>query len=163
VNHVAIDPSTRKLLALIGKDESRHIAAGQKFFIEVFPEYERNHRKIMAKNLATSIVLAFATYDLVNPMRALNVDLIEIMDAMYKHYSDVTNGLPAFPEQAILEKIVTHLRKQTPITIARIQKATDESGKIDAKKLVAMCEEAIKSPRMLRDVLENLPFLSRAA
>jgi rubrerythrin len=163
VNHVAIDPSTRKLLSLIGKDESRHIAAGQKFFIEVFPEYERNHRKIMAKNLATSIVLAFASYDLVNPMRALNVDLVEIMEAMYKHYSDVTNGLPAFPEQAILEKIVTHLRKQTPVTIARIQKATDETGKINAKKLVAMCEEAIKSPRVLRDVLENLPFLSRAA
>jgi hypothetical protein len=99
----------------------------------------------------------------VNPMRALNVDLIEIMDAMYKHYNDVTSGLPAFPEQEILEKIVTHLRKQTPVTIARIQKATDESGKIDAKKLVAMCEEAIKSPRILRDVLENLPFLSRAA
>ena len=163
INHRAVDPNLRKLLALIGKDESRHIGAGQRFFGEVFDEFEKNRRKIIAKNLATSIVLAFATYDLVKPMDALDVDLIEIMDSMYKHYHDVTSGLPAFPEQAILEKIVAHLRKQTPKTIARIRKATDESGRIDPQRLVAMCEEAIKSPRVLRDVLENLPFLARAA
>ncbi|HVY48057.1 MAG TPA: hypothetical protein VHB21_19350, partial [Minicystis sp.] len=32
VNHVAKDPIVRQVIALIGRDESRHIAAGQRFF-----------------------------------------------------------------------------------------------------------------------------------
>jgi rubrerythrin len=38
INHVAKDETVRKTLALIGKDESRHIAAGQRFFPEVNAE-----------------------------------------------------------------------------------------------------------------------------
>ena len=40
INHVAKDPTVRKLLALIGRDESRHIAAGQRFYGEVYGEPE---------------------------------------------------------------------------------------------------------------------------
>lgn len=58
-------------------------------------------------------------------MRALKVDLSEIMESMYKHYNDVTSSLPAFPERAILESILQFLHA---------------------------CEQALKSPRALRDL-----------
>ncbi len=44
INHVAKDPTVRKVLALIGKDESRHIAAGQRFFVEVYPHLRQKPR-----------------------------------------------------------------------------------------------------------------------
>src|SRR5277367_5194496 len=100
VNHVAKDPTVQKVLALIGRDESRHIAAGQRFFGEVYGDLKKRRNTILAKNLATTIILAAASYELVNPMRALDIDLAEVMDAMYQHYQDVTSGLPAFPEQS---------------------------------------------------------------
>ena len=152
INHVAKDETVRKVLALIGKDESRHIAAGQRFFGEVFSEFEKNRHKIIAKNLATTLILVAASYDLVNPMRALKIDLAEILDAMYRHYTDITNGLPAFPEQALLESIVDHLRRGSPHTVRVIQQFTDAEGNLDAGRFVAVCEKVVRSPRALRDL-----------
>jgi rubrerythrin len=156
INHVAIDPNLRKLLALIGRDESRHIAAGQRFFGEVWGDFRKNRHSILAKNLATTLVLAIAAHDLVNPMRTLEIDLGDVMDAMYSHYKDVTSGLPVFPEQAMLEMLLDHLRKTTPQTIRAIGRVTDDRGHLDAKKLARSCEEALRSPRALRELLSSL-------
>lgn len=152
INHVAKDATVRKVLALIGKDESRHIAAGQRFFGEVFEAFEKNRRRILAKNLATTLILVAASYDLVNPMRALRIDLAEILDAMYRHYLDVTGGLPAFPEQALLESIVEQLRKGSPRTVRVIERFTDPEGNLDAGRFVAVCEQVVRSPRALREL-----------
>jgi hypothetical protein len=153
INRVAIDPHVRHILGLIGKDESRHIAAGQRFFGEVWDEFRKNRHQILAKNLATTIVLAIAAHDLVNPMSALKIDLGEIMEAMYVHYHEVTSELPSFPEQGMLEGILNHLRKTTPKTIRTIASVTNERGQLDARKLVRACEAALKSPRALRQLL----------
>ena len=67
INKRAKDETVRKVLALIGRDESRHIAAGQRFFVEVYPQLRKNRHEIAAKHLATTIVLLLAAYDLVNP------------------------------------------------------------------------------------------------
>jgi len=156
INHVAVDPNVQKLLALIGRDESRHIAAGQRFFGEVWPQFKKNRHAILAKNLATTIVLAIAAHDLVNPMRALHIDLSDVMEAMYSHYNEVTSGLPVFPEQAMLETLLDHLRKTTPATIRAIGSVTDDHGHLDAAKLARSCEAALRSPRALRELLGTL-------
>jgi rubrerythrin len=153
INHVAKDPMLRKLLALIGRDESRHIAAGQRFYSEVYGDLKKRRNSILAKNLATTIILAFASYELVNPMRTLDIDLTEVMDAMYQHYADVTGDLPPFPESALRDKVVEHLRRRTPRAIRTIGAVTAEDGRLDLGRFVAACERAIKSPRALRDLL----------
>jgi rubrerythrin len=153
INHVAVDPNVRKVIALIGKDESRHIAAGQRFFGEVWPQFRKNRHQILAKNLATTIVLAIAAHELVNPMRTLKIDLGEVMEAMYLHYHEVTRELPSFPERGMLDAILNHLRKNTPRTIRTIASVTNDRGNLDPKKLVRACEAAIRSPRALRDLL----------
>jgi rubrerythrin len=153
INHVAKDETVRKVLALIGRDESRHIAAGQRFYGEVYDQFKKNRHEIMAKNLATTIVLALASYELVNPMRTLKIDLGVVMDEMYQHYADVTAGLPAFPEQGLRDAMLTLLRKRTPKTIRTISSMTGTDGKVDIRRLVAACSQAIKSPRALRDLL----------
>jgi len=153
INHVAKDPTVRKVLALIGRDESRHIAAGQRFFGEVYDEFRKHRHRIMAKNLATTIILAVAAHDLVNPMRALKVDLTEVMDSMYQHYHEVTAGLPAFPEQALLETVLQWIRRDTTRTIRTISAVTNRDGEIDMRKIVALCERALTSPRALRDLI----------
>src|SRR5262249_27443148 len=84
INHVAKDPMVRQLIALIGRDESRHIAAGQRFFGEVYGDFKRSRRTIMAKNLAVTLILAIAAHDLVGPMRAMDIHLEDIMEAMYQ-------------------------------------------------------------------------------
>jgi rubrerythrin len=152
INHVAKDETVRKTLALIGKDESRHIAAGQRFFPEVYPQFRKNRHRIMAKNLATTMVLLFAGYELVNPMRKLGIDLSKILEAMYQHYSEVTDGLPAFPEQGVFDVLLSLLRKSTPGAVAVVHKVTGEGGQLDAHRLVQLCETAIKSPRALREM-----------
>ena len=152
IAHVSIDPNVQKLLGLIGRDESRHIGAGQRFFPEVFDQFKKNRHQILAKNLATTIVLAIAAHDLVGPMRALDVRLEEILEAMYHHYGEVTHGLPAFPEQALLEALLGQLRWATPLVIQTIGAMTDERGEIDAARVVAACEGVIRSPRGLRDL-----------
>jgi rubrerythrin len=153
INHVAKDPTVRKILALIGRDESRHIAAGQRFFGEVYGDLKKRRNTILAKNLATTIILAAASYELVNPMATLEIDLTEVMEAMYQHYADVTGGLPPFPEEPLRAKVIDHLRKRTPHAIRTIGAVTGEDGRIDFGRLVAACERAIKSPRALRDLL----------
>lgn len=152
INHVAKDPTLRKVLALIGRDESRHIAAGQRFFPEVFGEFKKHRHRIMAKNLATTLILAIAAYDLVGPMRALKIDLADITDAMYQHYHDVTSGLPAFPDQALLERLFELVRGATPQAIQTIGALTNDQGRIETGRLLAACERALRSPRALRDL-----------
>ena len=153
INHVAKDPIVRKLLALIGRDESRHIAAGQRFYGEVYGDLKKRRNTILAKNLATTIILALASYDLVNPMQTLDIDLTEVMDAMYTHYADVVGGLPAFPESGLRDAVVAHVRRRTPHAIRTIGAMTREDGRLDFGRFVAACERAIKSPRALRDLL----------
>jgi hypothetical protein len=153
INHVAKDEIVRKILALIGRDESRHIAAGQRFFVEVYPHLKKHRHEILAKHLATTIILLIAAYDLVNPMQTLDVDLAKVLDAMYTHYEDVLGGLPPFPEQGLRDAVMRHLRKGTPRTIARVATMTSGDGRMDMRRLVAACSHAIRSPRALRDLL----------
>jgi rubrerythrin len=153
INHVAKDATVRKALALIGKDESRHIAAGQRFFVEVYPHLRKNRAEIMAKHLATTIVLLIAAYDLVQPMAKLDIDLAKILDAMYTHYEEVLGTLPPFPEQGLRDALMKRLRKQTPKTIANVKSVTSADGRVDVKRLVAMCSRALVSPRALRDLI----------
>lgn len=150
INHVVVDPQLKKLLALIGRDESRHIAAGQRFFPEVFADFKRRRHTILAKNLATTLILAVAAHDLVGPMRALKIDLAEVLDSMYRHYDDVTGGLPAFPEQALLDSMLGLLRRGTPAVVRTIGAVTTPDGAIDPARLVWLCEQAVRSPRALR-------------
>jgi rubrerythrin len=155
VNHVAKDETVRKILALIGKDESRHIAAGQRFYPEVYDGLRKRRTEILAKNLATTVILLCASYDLVNPMRTLKIDLSEVMDAMYTHYEDVCSGLPPFPEQGLRDAVMKLLKSATPRTIRAVAELTKDDGRVDLRfgRLVAACEAAVKSPRALRDML----------
>jgi rubrerythrin len=153
INHVAKDATVCKVLALIGKDESRHIAAGQRFFVEVYPHLRKNRAEIMAKHLATTVVLLIAAYDLVQPMAKLDIDLAKILDAMYTHYEEVLGTLPPFPEQGLRDALMKRLRKQTPRTIANVKSVTSADGRVDMKRLVAMCSRALVSPRALRDLI----------
>lgn len=153
INHVAKDETVRKVLALIGRDESRHIAAGQRFFVEVYPDLVKHRHEIMAKHLATTIVLLVAAFDLVNPMNKLEIDLSEVLDAMYSHYEDVLGELPPFPEQGLRDALMKRLRKQTPRTIESVRAVTSADGRVDVRRLVAMCSRALRSPRALRDLI----------
>jgi hypothetical protein len=154
INHVATDPTLRQVVALIGRDESRHIAAGQRFFPEVAGEFRKHHRRILAKNLATTIILALASYELVNPMRALDIDLVAVMDEMYEHYAEVTSeiGLRAFPEQATLDAVLELVQRGTPGVIRTIAALTDENGAPRMDKLLAAADRAVQSPRALRQL-----------
>lgn len=162
IAHVSVDPNVQKLLGLIGRDESRHIGAGQRFFPEVFDRFKQNRHRILAKNLATTIVLAIAAHDLVGPMRRLDIRLEVILEAMYRHYAEVTNGLPAFPEQAALEVLLKQLRWATPLVIRTISAMTDDAGAIDPARVVAACEAALRSPRHLRDLFAGRGPVSAA-
>jgi rubrerythrin len=153
INHVAKDETVRKLLALIGRDESRHIAAGQRFFVEVYPHLKKNRNEIMAKHLATTLVLLVAAYDLVNPLKKLDIDLAVVLDAMYQHYEDVLGTLPPFPEQGLRDALMAHLRRRTPHAIANVRAITSADGRVDLGRLVALCSRALRSPRALRDLL----------
>jgi rubrerythrin len=153
INHVTSDPQVKQVIALVGRDESRHIAAGQRFFPEVWDEYRRNRHRIMAKNLATSLILAFAGMDMVNPMRTLNIDLAAILEEMYQHYYEVTHELPALPEQALFDVMLSRLRKQTPVVVKNIGMVTDENGNFDTRRFVGWCGDALRSPRVLKELL----------
>ena len=130
INHVAKDETVRKVLALIGKDESRHIAAGQRFFPEVYSQFRKNRHRIFAKNLATTIVLLAAGYELVNPMKKLDVDLAKILDAMYTALPRGDRRSPRVPRAgASTTRSSTMLRKNTPRTIAVVNKVTSDHGR----------------------------------
>lgn len=155
INHVATDPTVRQVIALVGRDESRHIAAGQRFFPDVEAEFHKHHRRILAKNLATTIILALASYELINPMQALEIDLTEVMENMYQHFAEVTGNLKQspFPERAALELVLKLVRTRTPHAIRTIASVTKPSGEFDARRFVSMCEKAATSPRALRELL----------
>ena len=153
INHRAVDPNVKKIIALIGKDESRHIGAGQRFFPEVYDDFKKHRHQIFAKNLATTIVLAIASYELVNQMTLLEIDLAVVMDAMYRHYEDVTGSLPPFPEQSLRDALMKLVKNATPRTIHAIAAMTNDDGKVEMGRLVAACEAAMKSPRALRELL----------
>ena len=128
INHVAKDETVRKVLALIGKDESRHIAAGQRFFGEVYPHFRKTVTASWRRTSRRRSCSRFAGYELVNPMRKLDIDLAKIIEAMYQHYDDVTDGLPAFPEQGIFDVLLSSLRKNTPRAISVVHKVTGDGG-----------------------------------
>jgi hypothetical protein len=150
IKPVAKSDGVQHLLKMIGQDESRHIAAGRRFYPEVYGNYRRNRRKIMAKNLATVLLLGVAAYDLVNPMKKLGIDLADILHKMYDHYEDVVGGLPPFPEQAVLDAIVEHLRRNTPNGVAAISALTTEDGRVTPGRLYAAAEAMLRSPRAMR-------------
>jgi len=152
INHVAKDETVRKVIGLIGKDESRHIAAGQRFFGEVYPEFKKRRSRILAKNLATTVLLASATYELVNPMQTLKIDLDSVMKRMYDHYEEVTSSLPPFPEQGLRDAVMEIIRKGTTRSIVRIKSYTRPDGELDTKRILETCERAVKSPRALREL-----------
>ncbi len=104
------------------------------------------------KNLATTFILACATYELVNPMRKLKIDLDAVMKKMYDHYEEVTHSLPPFPEQAIRDGIMDFLREGTTKTIGRIEKYTGADGELDMKRILETCERAVRSPKALREL-----------
>lgn len=146
----ARSPQLRTLLALIQRDESRHVAAGRRFYGEVYDVYKKNRRKIMAKNLATTLLLGIAARDLVNPMAKLGLDLEDIMARMYDHYEDVVGAFPPFPEQALLDAVVRFIRKSTPTAIRNIGAMTTEDGELDYRRLLGAADKAVRSPRALR-------------
>lgn len=152
INHVAKDPQLRHLLTLIGKDESRHVAAGKRFFPETYFEFRKRRHEIMAKNVATCILLAIAGGELVGPMRKLGIDLAAVMDAMYQNYEDVTEGLPAFPDQAMFTTIIKLVRTSTPVAIRAIGHTTTDDGQFDSNRFIGMCHDAVSSPRALRQM-----------
>jgi rubrerythrin len=152
IKPVARSEAVLHLLELISRDESRHIAAGRRFFGEVYDQYRKSRRKIMAKNLMTTILLGVAAADLVNPMKALEIDLAQIMDKMYDHYEDVVGGVPPFPEQAILDAVVDHLRKSTPKGLRVLSAMTGPRGDLDLPRMLRACEQALRSPRALRAI-----------
>jgi len=102
------------------------------------------------KNMATTIILAIAGADLVGPMKKLDIDLAEIMDAMYQNYENVTGGLPAFPDQVIFETVLDVVRKTTPASIRTIQHMTNDDGQFDMPRFLSACEHVMRSPRALR-------------
>ena len=154
INHVATDPTVRQIIALVGRDESRHIAAGQRFFPEVAGEFKKHHRRILAKNLVTTIILALASYELINPMRALEIDLAEVMNEMYRHYAEVTGDIRmrAFPDQAVLDVVLEVVRTGTPRVIRTIAALTDENGAPRMDKLLNLADHALRSPRAFRKI-----------
>lgn len=152
INHVAVSPQVKNVLTLIGKDESRHVAAGKRFFPEVYDRYRKHRHEIAAKHLATTIILARAGADLVGPMRTLGIDLTEVMEAMYNNYEDVTGGLPAFPDQSVFDTLTTLVRKSTPVTIRGIGAVTNADGRFEFGRFAHACEKALTSPRALREL-----------
>jgi rubrerythrin len=154
ITHVAESSELKKLLGLIAKDESRHVGAGKRFFPEVYPEYKRHRHEIMVKHFATTVILALAGADQVGPMRTLDIDLATIMNNMYDHYADVTEGLPPFPDQAVFQTVLEVVQKSTPGVIHAIGAMTDDYGDFDRKRFLSACAHAMRSPRALRQMFE---------
>lgn len=143
------DEKTQKVLTLIGKDESRHIAAGERFYAaECGEALARSATRIARKNTTTSVLLLLATYHLVGPMRQLGIDLAETMAGMYEHYDRVT-GHHRGASSAFLTALLRVLQKVTPRVINALDAVEDESGNIDFEKISAWAERLARSPRAL--------------
>ncbi len=152
IKPVAQSAPLQQMLELISRDEARHIAAGRRFWPEIWPEWRRNRHRIMAKNLAVCLLLSVAGRDLVRPMQRLGVDLEVMAEKMYDHWEDVMGGLPALPEQAVVDALMGFVRKYTRGSVALLAAFTDADGNLDAGRLIDACERALTSPRALRRI-----------
>lgn len=143
------DPKTLKVLALIGQDESRHIAAGKRFFAAECGELLRwNATRIARKNATTAVLLLLATYHLVGPMRTLEIDLGEVMTSMYEHYDEVTGGHRGVPG-AFLTALLRVLQRATPAVIHALGAVESDDGGIDFDRISGLVDRIMRSPRAL--------------
>ncbi|HZU98767.1 MAG TPA: ferritin-like domain-containing protein, partial [Planctomycetota bacterium] len=149
IKPVVKDEKTLKILNLIGKDESRHIAAGERFFpVECGGSLSRNATKIAAKNATTAVLLLLATYHLVGHMEALDIDLAQVTTAMYQHYDDVT-GAHRGVSAAFLTALIKVLKRLTPAVIHAVGDVTNHEGEIDFARITGVAERLAASPRYL--------------
>ena len=152
VRPLVTDPKTVHLLALIGKDESRHIAAGERFFTpECGDLLAASATRIARRNATTVVLLLLATWDLVGPMKSLGIDLAETMTKMYEHYDQVT-GAHRGVSSAFLSVLLRFLHRFTPGVIHALGAVEDERGGIDFDRISALAERLVRSPRFLRRV-----------
>lgn len=149
IKPVVRDEKTLKILNLIGKDESRHIAAGERFFpSECGRLLGRSATKIARKNATTAVLLLLATYHLVGHMEALEIDLADIVTKMYEHYDDVT-GAHRGISAAFLTALIKVLKRFTPGVIHVVGDVTDAEGSFDFEKISGLAERIASSPRYL--------------
>jgi rubrerythrin len=143
------DPKTIKLLSLIGQDESRHIAAGNRFYgQECGPYLARNATRIARKNATTAVLLLLASHRLVGPMRTLDIDLCQVMSSMYQHYDEVTGTHRGFAG-AFLTALLRVLDKLTPRVIDALGAIEDDEGRFDFERFSGLVERLVRSPRAL--------------
>jgi hypothetical protein len=143
------DEKTLKILNLIGKDESRHIAAGERFFpTECGDLLGRHATTIARKNATTVVLLLLAAHDLVGHMEALEIDLGGIMKNMLEHFDAVT-GAHRGPQAAFLTALLRLLQKLTPGVIHAIGNVSTADGSFDFAKVTSIVERAMKPPRYL--------------
>jgi hypothetical protein len=149
IKPVLRDEKTLKILNLIGKDESRHIAAGERFFpVECGKNLGRYATTIARKNATTAVLLLLATYHLVGHMEALDIDLADIATKMYEHYDQVTDSHRG-PSAAFLTVLIKFLKRLTPAVIHTVGDVTNGQGSIDFEKISAVAERIATSPRYL--------------
>jgi hypothetical protein len=149
IKPVVRDEKTLKILNLIGKDESRHIAAGERFFPhECGPGLGRSATRIARKNATTSVLLLLATYPLVGHMQALEIDLKDLTQKMYEHYDQVTGSHRGL-SSAFLTALIKVLKRFTPGVIHVVGDCTNHDGEIDFEKISALAERIATSPRYL--------------
>jgi hypothetical protein len=143
------DEKSLKVLNLIGKDESRHIAAGERFFpAECGPALARYATTIARKNATTAVLLLLATYHLVGHMEALEIDLGDVMSRMYEHYDSVT-GTHRGISSAFLTALIRVMKRFTPAVIHVVGDVTDEDGAFSFEKITGLAEKIAASPRYL--------------
>jgi hypothetical protein len=144
------DEKSLTVLNLISKDESRHIAAGERFFsAECGESLSRSATRIARKNATTTVLLLLATYHLVGHMDALGIDLAGVMTRMYEHYEAVT-GTHRGTQAALLTALLKFLKRFTPGVIHAVGTVTDARGRFDYEKVSAFAERLSSSPRFLR-------------
>jgi len=149
IKPVLRDEKSLKILNLIGKDESRHIAAGERFFPEECGRsLYRSATRIARKNATTTLLLLLATYHLIGPMEALEIDLAEITTKMYEHYDAVT-GAHRGVSSAFLTVLIKFLKRFTPGVIHAVGGVTNEDGAFDFEKISSIAERIASSPRYL--------------
>jgi hypothetical protein len=69
---------------------------------------------------------------------------------MYSHHEQVTGAFPAFLDQALLDAILTLVRRSTPGAVRMIAGLTDDQGQLGLRRTLEACERALTSPRRLR-------------
>jgi hypothetical protein len=149
IKPVVRDEKTLKILNLIGRDESRHIAAGERFFsVECGSLLGRGATRIARRNATTTVLLLLATYHLVGHMEALEIDLSQVMTRMYEHYEQVT-GAHRGASAAFLTVLIKFLKRLTPGVIHAVGDVTDQNGEFNFEKISSLAERIVTSPRFL--------------